>query len=445
MEPFDFKRPPYSKEAEMSLLGAILLDGDVLDEVVSLVSVDDFFEKENKEIFETLLLMQDAGMNIDYVTLLEQLRQNGYYDEEITRRYVLSLIEAVPTTKNASTYANIIRDKSMMRRLIEVSDEIREHASLSDDEAKNLLDFAQQRLYELQNDGKTRGFVSIRDVMMESLMRLRAMQSDPDAFAGTKVGFPDLDMKLSGVNATDLILIAARPGMGKTSFALNIAHNVAVKTKKEVVIFSLEMSSMQLVERMISSEARVEAGLMKKGELKSEDWAKVTEAASVLSESRIYINDSSAITVLEMKSMCKRFKNLGLVVIDYLQLMQSGAKRNENRVQEVSEISRSLKVMAKELNVPIICLSQLSRGPESRQDKRPMLSDLRESGAIEQDADVVLMLYREDYYNKETENKNICEVNVSKNRHGETGDVKLAWDGRFTRFDSIEWKHSDGQ
>jgi len=445
MEPFAANRQPYSKEAEMSLLGAVLLEPSVLDEVISLISADDFFEKENKEIFETLLLMQDAGLDIDYVTLFEQLRLAGYYDEEITKKYVFSLMEAVPTTKNASVYAAIIRDKSMMRKLIGVADEVKEHAELSDDEAKHLLDFAQQRLYELQSDGKTRGFISIRDVMKESLSRLRAMQKDPDAFAGTKVGFYDLDMKLAGVNASDLILVAARPGMGKTSFALNIAYNVAVKTKKEVVIFSLEMSSGQLVERMISSEARVEATVMKRGELGRDDWINVTEAASALSESKIYINDSSAITVLEMKSMCRRFKNLGLIVIDYLQLMQSGAKRSDNRVQEVSEISRSLKIMAKELNVPIICLSQLSRGPESRTDKRPMLSDLRESGAIEQDADVVLMLYREDYYNKETEKKNICEVDVIKNRHGETGKVELAWDGRYTRFSSIEKNRNEQQ
>ncbi|MBQ3379571.1 MAG: replicative DNA helicase [Clostridia bacterium] len=443
MESFDIERAPYSKEAEMSLLGAILLDANVLDEVVLLVSADDFYEKENRQIFETLLLMQDAGLTIDYVTLIEQMKLAGYYDEDFTLKYILSLMEAVPTTKNASSYAAIVRDKSMMRRLIDVSDEIRAHAALSDDEAKNLIDFAQQRIYELQNDKKTRGFVSIRDVMMESLMHLRELQSNPEAFLGLNVGFSALDMKLSGINPSDLVLIAARPGMGKTSFALNIAQNVARKTKKEVVIFSLEMSAMQLVQRMISSEARVEATRIKTGELKSEDWAKVTGAASALSECRIFINDSSAITVAEMKSLCRRFKNLGLVVIDYLQLMQSGLKRNENRVQEVSEISRSLKIMAKELSVPVICLSQLSRGPESRTDKRPQLSDLRESGAIEQDADMVLMLYREDYYNKETEKQNVCEVIVSKNRHGETGMIELSWDGRYTRFDTIEWKRTD--
>ena len=443
MESFDIERAPYSKEAEMSLLGAILLDANVLDEVVLLVSADDFYEKENRQIFETLLLMQDAGLTIDYVTLIEQMKLAGYYDEDFTLKYILSLMEAVPTKKNASSYAAIVRDKSMMRRLIDVSDEIRAHAALSDDEAKNLIDFAQQRIYELQNDKKTRGFVSIRDVMMESLMHLRELQSNPEAFLGLNVGFSALDMKLSGINPSDLVLIAARPGMGKTSFALNIAQNVARKTKKEVVIFSLEMSAMQLVQRMISSEARVEATRIKTGELKSEDWAKVTGAASALSECRIFINDSSAITVAEMKSLCRRFKNLGLVVIDYLQLMQSGLKRNENRVQEVSEISRSLKIMAKELSVPVICLSQLSRGPESRTDKRPQLSDLRESGAIEQDADMVLMLYREDYYNKETEKQNVCEVIVSKNRHGETGMIELSWDGRYTRFDTIEWKRTD--
>ncbi|MBR2743429.1 MAG: replicative DNA helicase [Clostridia bacterium] len=443
MQSFDSQRAPYSKEAEMSLLGAILLDADVLDEVVSKVSADDFYEKENKEIFETLLIMQDAGLSIDYVTLLEQLKLAGYYDEEFTRRYVLSLMEAVPTTKNAAVYAAIVRDKGTLRRLISVSDEIRSHAEISDEEAKKLLDLAQQRIYELQTDDKTRGFVSIRDVMMESLKRLREMQSDPEAFLGLNLGFSALDEKLTGINPSDLVIIAARPAMGKTSFAINIAQNVAKKTKKEVAVFSLEMSSIQLVERMIASEARVEASRIKTGELQSDDWRKVTEAASVLSESRIYINDSPNVTVLEMKSMCKRFKNLGLVIIDHMQLMQTGGKRNENRVQEVSEISRSLKIMAKELSVPVICLSQLSRGPESRTDKRPQLSELRESGSIEQDADMVLMLYREDYYNKETEKQNVCEVIIAKNRHGETGSVELSWDARYTRFDTIEWKRED--
>ncbi|MBQ1334427.1 MAG: replicative DNA helicase [Clostridia bacterium] len=443
MEPFELDRAPYSKEAEMSLLGAILLDAGVLDEVLSLVSPDDFYEKENKQIFETLLLMQDAGLSIDYVTLMEQLKVAGYFEEDFTRRYILSLMDAVPTTKNAPAYAAIIHDKSVMRRLIEMSDEIRTHAALSDDEAKTLLEFAGQRIADLQNDKKGGSFVSIRDVMMEALMRLREMQSDPDAFLGMNVGFSELDRKLVGIQPSDLVFIAARPGMGKTSFALNIAQNVAHKTKKEVAIFSLEMSSAQLVERMISSEARVEAKRLKTGELQSDDWTKVTQAASALSESRIFINDASDITVGQMKSMCRRFKELGLVVIDYLQLMRSGAKPSENRVQEVSEISRSLKIMARELSVPVICLSQLSRAPEGRTDKRPQLSDLRESGSIEQDSDMVLMLFREDYYNKETEKQNVCEVIVTKNRHGETGKVELSWDGRYTRFDTIERKYED--
>ncbi|MBQ1375386.1 MAG: replicative DNA helicase, partial [Clostridia bacterium] len=280
MEPFELDRAPYSKEAEMSLLGAILLDAGVLDEVLSLVSPDDFYEKENKQIFETLLLMQDAGLSIDYVTLMEQLKVAGYFEEDFTRRYILSLMDAVPTTKNAPAYAAIIHDKSVMRRLIEMSDEIRTHAALSDDEAKTLLEFAGQRIADLQNDKKGGSFVSIRDVMMEALMRLREMQSDPDAFLGMNVGFSELDRKLVGIQPSDLVFIAARPGMGKTSFALNIAQNVAHKTKKEVAIFSLEMSAAQLVERMISSEARVEAKRLKTGELQSDDWTKVTQAAS---------------------------------------------------------------------------------------------------------------------------------------------------------------------
>ena len=442
MDSFNLQMP-FSQEAEMSLLGALLIDKESVASIVEIISVNDFYIKENKEIFETILEMFNLNLSIDFVMLLDQLKLKGYYDENITKRYVMQLLDIVPSVSNVTNYAKIIKEKSLLRELIGVSEEIKDISMTSGDEFKNIMDLAEQRIYDISQNRQTKGFLKIKDVIFDSYQRLRILANDPTAFLGVPTGFSALDKRLIGLNNSDLLLIAARPGMGKTSFALNIAQNVATKTKKDVVIFSLEMSATQLVERMISSEAMVENERLKTGELSDDDWTKIARAASVLSGCNILIDDSSSISVLEMKGKCRRLKNLGLIVIDYLQLMQSG-KRSDNRVQEVSEISRSLKIMAKELNVPVICLSQLSRGPESRSDKRPMLSDLRESGAIEQDADVVLFLYRDDYYNKESEKRNICECIISKNRHGETGLIELEWLGQYTRFTTLEWAREDG-
>lgn len=437
METSLLRQLPFSAEAEMSVLGAVLLNYEKLNEVASQLKTEDFYITDNQEIYDVLLYMYNLGKTIDIVTVIDELKARGVYDKVGGKEYLIQLLDVVPTATNVMSYVKIVEEKGNLRKLMIAADEILSMCMDQKDDAKNIMDLSEQKIYSILQGRSLKGFATIKEVILETYDRLQKLSKDKDAFLGTPTGFRDLDHFLVGLNNSDLCLIAARPGMGKTSFALNIAQNVAQKRNKGVAIFSLEMSKEQLITRMLSSEALVDSLKLRTGELDHEDWTRLAAASGVLSAAPIYIDDSSGVNVVEMKAKCRRLKNLGLVVIDYLQLMQ-GVRRTDNRVQEISEITRGLKIMAKELDVPIICLSQLSRGPESRTDKRPMLSDLRESGAIEQDADSVLFLYRDDYYNPDTEKRNICECIIAKNRHGSTGKMEMQWLGQFTRFSTQE-------
>lgn len=435
------KQLPYSLEAEQAVLGAILIDPVCISEVVGLIKTKYFYVPQHKEIFEAILEMFNESHEIDVVTILEKLKERGVYDEAGGKEYLFRLSEAVPTSKNVSRYAEIVSDKAVLRELINASDEIEEMCFEGAGESKDILDSAEQKIYNITRDRDSKGFTTLSQAVISSLDRLHKLSGeDRDFYMGVPTYFHDLDKLIVGLNNSDLMIIASRPGMGKTSLALNLAQNIATKGKRNVAIFSLEMSNEQLAERMLSSEALVDSQKIRRGDLNDSDWEKLAGAAGILGSTNILLDDRANITVSEMKAKLRRVKNLGLVIIDYLQLMTSG-RRSDNRVAEVSEISRSLKIMAKDLNVPVICLSQLSRGPEARKDNRPLLSDLRESGAIEQDADLVMFLYREDYYNKECENRNICECIVQKNRHGSTGTIELQWLGEYTRFTSLEKVH----
>lgn len=435
------KKLPFSLEAEQSVLGSILIDPECFPDIASLLKGEDFYLKSHEQIY---LAMQDLFLQnrtIDPVTLIDTLVRRGIYggDEE-SRKYVTLLAEIVPSAANVKDYASIVRDKSLLRRLIDACGEITEEAYAEQDDVTHLLDSAEQRIFSIVSGNETKSFTHIREAVLANYEHLQLLKTDREAAIGQQTGFSDLDRVLVGMAPGDLILIGARPGMGKTSFAMNVATQVARKSKKAVCVFSLEMSAEQLVARMLSSEALIDSYAIRSGNLESGDWEKLARAASMLSECEILIDDTSGISVTGMKAKLRRVKNLGLVVIDYLQLMQSD-RRIDNRVQEVAEISRSLKLLAKDLKVPVITCAQISRGPESRTDKRPMLSDLRDSGAIEQDADVVLFLYRDEYYDsagKKEGIQNTAEVIVAKNRHGSTKNVKMGWFGQFTKFTSLE-------
>ena len=430
------RRMPFSLEAEQSLLASIMIDPSCMDAVASLVSADDFYLSEHKEIFSVMQKMYLRSKNIDVVTLINELTINGVYDEAGGRDYLKLIAEAVPTAANARDYAKIVRDKAILRQLIEAGDAIVDASYTGDDEAEVFVEFAESKIFSIAEGRENKNFVHIRDALVMVYDRLRNLAQDPDSVKGTPTGFDDLDRVIVGLGNSDLVLIGARPGMGKTSFAMNIATAAAARLKKAVCVFSLEMSAEQLANRMLSSEAQVDSYKLRSGQLEDSDWEAVAYASSRLSEMDILIDDTPGITVTAMKSKLRRIKNLGLVVVDYLQLMQ-GDRRNDNRVQEVGEISRGLKLLAKELNVPVITCAQLSRGPESRTDKRPMLSDLRDSGAIEQDADVVMFLYRDEYYNEDAGSQSVAEVIIAKNRHGSIDRVKLGWIGQYTKFTNL--------
>lgn len=430
------RKLPFSLEAEQSLLGSILIDPSCMDDVAAIINSDDFYMPEHTQIFSAMQSMYLKSKNIDVVTLIEELVQSGTYDEAGGREYLRLVAEAVPTAANAKDYAGIVRDKAILRQLIEAGEDITEAAYAGDDTAEALVEYAETKVFQIAEGRENKNFVHIRDALIQVYDRLTRLSQDPEALRGTPTGFTALDNVIVGMNDSDLVLIGARPGMGKTSFAMNIATEAAIKTKKTVCVFSLEMSAEQLANRMLSSEAQIDSYKMRSGTLSAEDWNAIAYASSRLSETDILIDDTPGITVTAMKSKLRRVKNLGLVIVDYLQLMQ-GDRRNDNRVQEVGDISRGLKLLAKELAIPVICCAQLSRGPENRPDKRPMLSDLRDSGAIEQDADVVMFLYRDEYYKDETVDQSVAEVIVAKNRHGSLEKVKLGWIGRFTKFTNL--------
>ena len=431
------KKMPASIEAEQSVLGSVLIDPSRIGDVTQLLSVEDFYVSDHKEIFTAMHKLFAESKTIDPVILADNLSASGVYDLEQSKGYVRTLAEIVPSAANVLDYANIVKEKSLMRKLIETCDEISDDAYAGNDSATAIIDSAESRIYALSAGKEQRGFVHIRDVLVNTYKHIHEVAQNREEAMGIATGFSGLDKVLVGMGKSDLILVGARPGMGKTSFALNIATNVAAHTKKAVCIFSLEMSNEQLVQRMLSSEALVESGALRSGILSKEDWDKLAKASTYLAETDIYIDDSTGITATAMKGKLRRVKNLGLVVIDYLQLMQSD-KKTDNRVQEVSDISRNLKLLAKELQVPVICCAQLSRGAEQRGgDSHPMLSDLRDSGAIEQDADVIMFISR-DYYQDKPENENTADIIVAKNRHGGTGKVSVGWFGKYTKFTTIE-------
>ena len=438
---------PHSLEAEQSVLGSMLIDSRCVAEVIGILRPDDFFLPQNKDIYETIYTMFNFSETIDPVTVLEKMKVRGVADDK-TSAYLMELMEVTPTAANVGQYAGIVRDRAMLRNLAVAAGDIRETVFAGVGTPAEILESAEKKIYALRNGNAGETLQHIGVVLVNVFDRLDELSRSDSAFPGLSTGLHDLDKKINGLNKSDLLLIAARPGMGKTSLALNIALDVAKKSEKTVAFFSLEMSREQLAMRLLSNESFVDNQKLLTGRLTEEEWTKIGIASSALSQTDIRVDDNPSISVAEMNAKCRRLSNLGLVLIDYLQLMTSAGNgqtsNNANRVQVVSDISRALKIMAKELNVPVICLSQLSRANESRTDKRPMLSDLRESGAIEQDADEVLFIYRDDYYHPDTPEKNVAEIIVAKNRHGETGTVKLQWLPQFTTFADREWKHSAG-
>lgn len=430
------RKMPFSLEAEQAVLGSILIDPACMDRLAGIISRDDFYMTEHAEIYAAMQSMYMTSKNIDVVTLMSELVTLGTYDESGGREYLKLVAEAVPTSANAADYAQIIRDKAILRQLIEAGESITEAAYVGDDTVGNLVEYAESQVFRIAEGRENKNFIHIRDALVQVYAHLKDLKENPDASRGMPTGYTKLDNVIVGMGNADLVLIGARPGMGKTSFAMNIATAAAEKTGKVVCVFNLEMSAEQLANRMLSSEAQIDSFKLRSGQLEPEDWEAIAYASNRLSEMDILIDDTPGITVTGMKSKLRRVKNLGLVVVDYLGLM-SGDKHTDNRVQEVGEISRGLKVMAKELKVPIICCAQLNRGPENRPDKRPNLSDLRDSGAIEQDADIVLFLYRDEYYKDETVDQSVAEVIVAKNRHGSLEKVKLGWIGRFTKFTNL--------
>ena len=438
------KQPPQSLEAEQAVLGSILIDSRVVADVIGILSPGDFFLKQNQEIFETIYTMFNFSQTIDPVTVLNKMKELGVYHDNSTD-YIKQLMEITPTAANATRYANIVREKAMLRGLAQASTDISEMVQDEVGTAAEMLESAEKKIYALRKGERNDSLEHIGTVLHKVFDHLTELIMSDSAIPGLSTGLRDLDTKINGLNKSDLLLVAARPAMGKSAFALNIAVNVAKKYKKTVAVFNLEMSREQLAMRLLASESFIEMQKLATGKLTDEEWGKLCMASASLSQTDIRIDDNPSVTVADINAKCRRLDNLGLVVIDYLQLMQGSGygKNSENRVTVVGEISRSLKIMAKELNIPVVCLSQLSRAVESRTDKRPILSDLRESGAIEQDADSVMFLYRDEYYNENTEDKGLAECIVAKNRHGETGTVKLQWFGPYQTFADREWKHAE--
>ena len=439
------RQVPQSLEAEQAVLGSILIDSRCITDVVGIVRPEEFYLQQNREIFETIYTMFNYSQTIDPVTVLDKMKELGYYKDN-SRDYILQLMEITPTAAHAAKYAGIVRDKAMLRGLGQAGSDISEMVHEEIGTPAEMLESAEKKIYALRKGERGDSLEHIGTVLHRVFDTLTELSQSDSMIPGLSSGLRDLDTKINGLNKSDLLLVAARPAMGKSAFALNIALNVAKKYKKTVAVFNLEMSREQLVMRLLANESFVDSKKLATGKLSEEEWSKLCMASASLSQTDIRIDDNPSITVAEMNAKLRRLDNLGLVIIDYLQLMQGsgyGKSSGENRVQVVGDISRSLKIMAKELNVPVVCLSQLSRAVESRTDKRPILSDLRESGAIEQDADSVMFLYRDEYYNENTEDKGIAECIVAKNRHGETGTVKLQWIAQYQAFADREWKHAE--
>ena len=428
--------PPHSVEAEQSVLGSILLDKEAMISVSETLVPEDFYKEAHKVIYESMLKLYNSQSEIDLITLTDELRDQGYLDDIGGIAYITSLSTVVPTTSNIKYYVNIVKEKSISRQLISAANDIINLGYDGSAKVEYVLENAEKKIFDISQERATNDFQPINQVISEALSMLEKLYEETNDVTGLTTGFRDLNKKINGLQRSDLLLIAARPAMGKTAFALNLVQNAALKGDASVAVFSLEMSKEQLVQRMIASQSTVELKKIKTGTLADNDWPRITDGMAILSGAKIHIDDTPGIKISELRSKCRKLKiekGLDLVLIDYLQLME-GEGQNESRQQEIAKISRSLKILAKELDCPVVALSQLSRAPEQRADHRPMLSDLRESGSIEQDADIVMFLYRDEYYNPDTEKKNIGEVIVAKNRHGETGTVELVWFGGIQKF-----------
>ena len=431
------KIPPHDIDAEQAVLGSMLKDKDAVIDAIEILKEDDFYRQDNKLIYESMLSLYNRAEPIDIITVKSELTSIGKLDSVGGIEYLALLPEKVPTTANVEKYIRIVEEKSILRNLIKMANDLINLGYAETEELDDIIEQAERRVFEISQGKNQKGYSALKDILVESFSEIEKLYNQKKPITGVPTGFADLDYKTAGLHNSDLILVAARPAMGKSAFALNIAVNAALQGKVPVAIFNLEMSKSQLVNRMLCSEAMVDSNKIRTGKINEDDWVKLATALGPLSEAPIYIDDTPGITVTEIRAKCRKLKlekNIGLIVIDYLQLIQGSGKRNNNREQEISEISRSLKILAKELDVPVVAISQLSRAAETRSDHRPMLSDLRESGAIEQDADIVIFLYRDDYYNQDSEKKGIAEVILAKHRSGSTGTIELLWLGNYTKF-----------
>ncbi|MCL2383200.1 MAG: replicative DNA helicase [Oscillospiraceae bacterium] len=440
------KIPPHDIEAEQAIIGSMLTDKDAVIATIEVIKIEDFYREDNKAIYEAILNLYNRAEPIDLITVKSELVSLGKFEAVGGLEYLSVLPDKVPTTANVEKYIKIVEEKSMLRILIKTANELITLGYAETEDVEQIIDSAEKKIFDVIQNRNKKGYSVLKDVLVESFAEIEKLYNLKQPITGTPTGFADLDYKTAGLHNSDLILIAARPAMGKSAFALNIATNAAINAKVPVAVFNLEMSKKQVVNRMLCSEAMVDSNKIRTGKIEEDDWVKLATALGPLSEAPIYIDDTPGISVMEIRAKCRKMKlekDIGLVVIDYLQLVQGSNKKNSNREQEISEISRSLKILAKEIDVPVIALSQLSRAVEQRADHRPMLSDLRESGAIEQDADIVMFLYRDDYYNPETEKKNIAEVIMAKHRSGSTGTIELLWMGSYTKFANIDRFHGE--
>ena len=435
------KVPPHDLEAEQAIIGSMLTYRDAVISAIEILKEEDFYREDNKAIYTAILNLYNRAEPIDIITVKSELESMGKFEQVGGLEYLAELPEKVPTTANAMKYIKIVEEKSTLRRLIKTANEIIELGYSPTEDVEDIMEGAEKKIFNIMQEKNQKGYAPIKDVLVESFTKLEELYNRKQHITGVPSGFTELDYRTAGFHGSELILIAARPAMGKTAFALNIATNAAVKANVPVAVFSLEMSKEQLVNRILCSESMVDSNKVRTGKLEEDDWTKLAGAIGPLSEAEIFIDDTPGINITEIRAKCRKLKlekNIGMVVIDYLQLIQGSNKRGGSREQEISEISRSLKILAKELDVPVIALSQLSRAAEQRPDHRPMLSDLRESGAIEQDADIVMFLYRDDYYNEDSEKKGVAEVIIAKHRGGSTRTVELLWLGSYTKFVNIE-------
>ena len=440
------KVPPHDLEEEQAIIGSMLTDRDAVISAIEILKEEDFYREDNKAIYTAILNLYNRAEPIDIITVKSELESMGKFEQVGGLEYLAELPEKVPTTANAMKYIKIVEEKSTLRRLIKTANEIIELGYSPTEDVEDIMEGAEKKIFNIMQEKNQKGYAPIKDVLVESFTKLEELYNRKQHITGVPSGFTELDYRTAGFHGSELILIAARPAMGKTAFALNIATNAAVKANVPVAVFSLEMSKEQLVNRILCSESMVDSNKVRTGKLEEDDWTKLAGAIGPLSEAEIFIDDTPGINITEIRAKCRKLKlekNIGMVVIDYLQLIQGSNKRGGSREQEISEISRSLKILAKELDVPVIALSQLSRAAEQRPDHRPMLSDLRESGAIEQDADIVMFLYRDDYYNQDSDKKDIAEIIIAKHRGGSTGTVELLWLGSYTKFVNLERRFDD--